>query len=240
MYALNSRDRLAPQAPVAVSVSAVSAVADPVRVELAEPSDIAIGGSELFWVAKRAFDIVMALILLPVMGLIALTLLFINPLLNRGPLFYAQTRMGRGGEAFRIVKFRTMLPAPKNATSAFASSEKDRITKLGSLLRKFRIDELPQIINVLIGKMSFIGPRPEQVPFAQSFNMTIPGYHNRHMVRPGISGLAQVLNGYADCGESTRLKLARDLVFLRDSGWRMEGVFILRTLYVVATGYGAH
>ncbi len=147
--------------------------------------------------------------------------------------------MGVGGQSFRIYKFRTMLGAAKNATSAFASSEKDRITKLGALLRKFRIDELPQILNVLIGNMSFIGPRPEQVAFAQTFDMTIPGYRHRHLVRPGISGLAQVLNGYADCGESTRLKLARDLDYIRDAGWRMEGMIILRTLYVVATGYGA-
>jgi lipopolysaccharide/colanic/teichoic acid biosynthesis glycosyltransferase len=239
MYALNNRDRLASQAPVTLSVAAAAVGADTLKVELANSSDIAVGGSELFWFTKRVFDIAMALILLVPMAGIAFVLLLVNPFLNRGSVFYAQTRMGRGGESFRIVKFRTMLPAPKNATSAFASAEKDRITRLGALLRKFRIDELPQIVNVLIGKMSFIGPRPEQVAFAQSFNMTIPDYHARHAVRPGISGLAQVLNGYADCGETTRLKLARDLEYIRDAGWRMEGRILLRTLYVVATGYGA-
>jgi UDP-GalNAc:undecaprenyl-phosphate GalNAc-1-phosphate transferase len=147
--------------------------------------------------------------------------------------------MGRGGKSFRILKFRTMLPAPQGATIAFASAETDRITRLGALLRKFRIDELPQIGNVLIGNMSFVGPRPEQVAFAQNFSKTIPGYHYRHVVRPGISGLAQVTNGYADCGESTRQKLARDLEYIRDAGWKMEIWIVMRTFYVVFTGYGA-
>jgi lipopolysaccharide/colanic/teichoic acid biosynthesis glycosyltransferase len=239
MYALNSRDRLASQAPATLSVAATAVKADTVRIELAEPSDIVVGGSEAFWAAKRLFDIAMALILLPVAALISLALLIANPLLNRGSLLYTQVRMGRGGVPFRIFKFRTMLAAPQGATVAFASSETDRITKLGALLRKFRIDELPQIVNVLIGKMSFVGPRPEQVAFAQNFNKTIPGYHYRHIVRPGISGLAQVTNGYADCGESTRLKLARDLEYIRDAGWRMESWIVMRTLFVVVTGYGA-
>jgi lipopolysaccharide/colanic/teichoic acid biosynthesis glycosyltransferase len=238
MYALNSRDNLVSQAPIAVAV-ATAVKPEPVLVELSEPSEIDVGGSELFWAAKRAFDIAMAVILFPFMLAIAAILFFVNPLLNRGHVFYTQTRMGRDGQPFRIVKFRTMLPASKDATIAFASAEKDRITRLGALLRKFRIDELPQIVNVLIGKMSFVGPRPEQVAFVQTFNQTIPGYHFRHAVRPGISGLAQVLNGYADCGESTRLKLARDLEYIRDAGWAMETKVVMRTLYVVVTGYGA-
>jgi lipopolysaccharide/colanic/teichoic acid biosynthesis glycosyltransferase len=236
MYALNSRDSLASQAPAGV---ATAVKPEPIRVELSEPSEIAVGGSELFWASKRAFDIAMAIVLFPVMVLIAALLFLVNPILNRGKVFYTQTRMGRDGQAFRIVKFRTMLPASKDATIAFASAEKDRITRLGALLRKFRIDELPQIVNVLIGKMSFVGPRPEQVAFVQTFNQTIPGYQFRHAVRPGISGLAQVLNGYADCGESTKLKLARDLEYIRDAGWRMESGIVLRTLYVIVTGYGA-
>jgi lipopolysaccharide/colanic/teichoic acid biosynthesis glycosyltransferase len=239
MYALNNRDRLASQAPVSLSVAAAAVGADTLKVELSDASNIKIGGSEFFWFSKRLFDIAMALILFLPMSAVAVGLFILNPFLNRGPVFYSQTRMGRGGESFRIVKFRTMLPAPKNATSAFASAEKDRITRLGALLRKFRIDELPQIVNVLIGKMAFIGPRPEQVAFAQSFNMTIPDYASRHAVRPGISGLAQVLNGYADCGETTRLKLARDLEYIRDAGFAMEFRILWRTLYVVATGYGA-
>lgn len=239
MYALNSRDRLASQSQVSLNAAAASVGADTLKPSVEDTSNIAIGGSEFFWFSKRLFDIAMALILLVPMSLIAVVLFLVNPFLNRGPVFYAQTRTGRHGESFRIVKFRTMLPAPKNATSAFASAEKDRITRLGALLRKFRIDELPQIVNVLIGKMSFIGPRPEQVAFAQSFSLTIPDYASRHAVRPGISGLAQVLNGYADCGETTRLKLARDLEYIRDAGFAMELRILWRTLYVVATGYGA-
>jgi lipopolysaccharide/colanic/teichoic acid biosynthesis glycosyltransferase len=240
MYALNSRERLAPQAQAALSVSATAtAKLEPVRIELAEPSDIAVGGSLGFWAAKRVFDIAVGVLLLPVLALFALSLFACNPLLNRGPLFYSQIRMGRGGKSFRILKFRTMLPAPQGATIAFASAETDRITRLGALLRKFRIDELPQIGNVLIGNMSFVGPRPEQVAFAQNFSKTIPGYHYRHVVRPGISGLAQVTNGYADCGESTRQKLARDLEYIRDAGWKMEIWIVMRTFYVVFTGYGA-
>jgi lipopolysaccharide/colanic/teichoic acid biosynthesis glycosyltransferase len=239
MYALNSRDRLAPQAQATASVPAAAVRLDSVRAELAEPSDIAIGGLPSFWIAKRIFDVMLGLLLVPVILLVALLLFIVNPVLNRGPLLYTQIRMGRGGKPFRIFKFRTMLPAQQGATTAFASAEVDRITRLGALLRKFRIDELPQTGNVLIGKMSFVGPRPEQVAFAQTFSKTIPGYHYRHVVRPGISGLAQVTNGYADCGESTRQKLARDLEYIRGAGWRMETWIVLRTVFVVFTGYGA-
>src|ERR1700689_4500017 len=117
MYALNNRESLASQAPMKMSVAAAVG-GEPARVEPAEPSDIVIGGSPTFWAAKRVFDVVMALLLLPVMAGIALFLLIVNPFLNRGGLLYTQTRMGCGGLSFRIVKFRTMLAAPKNATIA--------------------------------------------------------------------------------------------------------------------------
>jgi len=211
----------------------------PVGIEYAKRSDVDIGGSQAFWAAKRVFDITLGLLILPALALVALSLLLANPFFNRGPLFYSQIRMGRGGKPFRIFKFRSMLAAPRGAAAAFASAEGKRITPLGALMRKFRIDELPQIANVLIGDMSLVGPRPEQADFAQDFGKTIAGYRDRHIVRPGLSGLAQVTHGYADSSESTRLKLTKDLEYIHEAGWRMESRIVLRTLMVVATGFGA-
>ncbi len=171
---------------------------------------------------------------------IAAILFFVNPLLNRGHVFYTQTRMGRDGQPFRIVKFRTMLPASKDATIAFASAEKDRITRLGALLRKFRIDELPQIVNVLIGNMSFVGPRPEQVAFVQTFNqhdtrLSLPPRRApRHQrARASAERLCRLRRVHApETG-------ARPRTYPRRAGWAMETKVVMRTLYVVVTGYGA-
>ena len=199
---------------------------------------VEVGGSMLFWATKRAFDIVMALLALPVVIAVGIALLMVNPFFNPGPLFYRQQRTGRYGEPFTILKFRTMVGIKKEGV-AFASAEAFRIRKLGAALRRFRIDELPQIVNVLRDEMSFIGPRPEQCDFVNAFAKTIPGYHQRHAVRPGISGYAQVVNGYADCEFSTKQKLDRDLEYITGAGWKMEGYVFFRTIFVVFTGFGA-
>lgn len=196
-----------------------------------------IGGTPVFWSAKRIFDIVVALLLLPVLAAVAAVALVLNPFLNAGPLLYVQQRVGRHESVFLMYKFRTMRPAA--GLPRFADAEAHRITCLGRVLRRYRLDELPQIVNVLKGEMSLIGPRPEQPAFAMGYLETLPEYRHRHMVRPGVSGLSQVEHGYTSDAKGTRTKLALDLRYISHSGFRMEAYVFWRTLVTVATGYGA-
>jgi lipopolysaccharide/colanic/teichoic acid biosynthesis glycosyltransferase len=209
------------------------------RPPVASSGPVDVGGTAAFWVSKRLFDIVLALVLLPVLALGALLLLVANPFFNPGPLFFTQIRMGYRGAPFRMIKFRTMSVRAQSGEDKFASAEASRITPFANLLRKTRFDELPQVCNVLVNEMSFVGPRPEQLAFAKRFSATIPNYSDRHNVRPGITGLAQITNGYADCEESTRRKLAKDLEYIEQVGWCLEAWVVLKTLCVVFTGFGA-
>ena len=124
-------------------------------------------------------------------------------------------------------------------TPLFASQEMDRVTGFGNLIRHMRIDELPQFLNVFKGDMSLIGPRPEQEAFVKKFSSEIPNYAMRHEVPPGITGLAQVYDGYADDVQSTRSKLNYDLEYIREQGLSLDLRILFRTVYVVVTGFGA-
>lgn len=189
---------------------------------------------------KRAFDILGSLSLLPLMGLAAATLLLLNPRLNPGPLLYCQIRMGRDCKPFCAIKFRTMTPGSgTEARGPEDPLEQDRIPPLGQLLRKSRIDELPQILNVLLGSMSLIGPRPDAIHHARHFLRTVPGYRARHAVRPGISGLAQVTVGYVEGSEGTRAKVAADLEYITRSSFRVEAKVIGLTLLTILRMRGA-
>lgn len=192
-----------------------------------------------FLVAKRVFDVVFSLLLLPVLLICAIVLLALNPFYNRGPLFFIQPRMGRSCKAFKAVKFRSMRVVPKVERSADAPLEKDRITPLGGFLRKSRIDELPQILNVLRGDMSLIGPRPDYYNHAVQYLELIPGYRERHLVRPGISGLAQTELGYAEGVEATRRKVRADLYYITHRSLTLEAYVFWRTLSVILRRGGA-
>ncbi len=193
----------------------------------------------VFRVVKRFFDIVIAVAAIPLIAVTAAILLILNPIWNAGPLFFLQTHMGRGCKPFRAIKFRTMRPAHEILRGPDDPLEADRITRLGQLLRRTRIDELPQFLNVLAGHMSFIGPRPDYWDHAKHYLDTIPGYRQRHMVRPGITGLAQVDGGYAEGVDATVQKTRHDLRYIRSNGLRMEFYVLWRTVHVVLTGFGA-
>lgn len=195
------------------------------------------GGGTLFWMTKRALDVVLALVALPIIALVALILFIVNPFFNPGSVFKAQTRIGRDGVPFQILKFRTMTGTPGDAR--FAHEENHRITGLGRFLRQRRIDEMPQFLNVLFGQMSVVGPRPEQPPFVDQYNEAIPRYRERHSVRPGITGLAQVEYGYTSDVMGTSGKLRYDLTYIRKSGFRLECWLLWRTVVVMLTGFGA-
>ncbi len=184
-----------------------------------------------FKIAKRLVDLGFSLSLLPVFVLIACILFILNPYLNRGRVMYSQKRVGRDGETFRIYKFRTM--EGKNEESRFATEEQARIRRLGRFMRATRIDELPQILNVLLGQMSMVGPRPEQVKFYKQYTAAIPGYAARQQVRPGITGLAQLKYGYTSDEVGTARKLKWDLEYIRRSGFRLELYIIVKTMIFV-------
>ena len=198
-----------------------------------------IGGSVLFWRTKRLADIVISLCLLPVVGLVAGALLVLNRGFNQGPLLYHQTRMGQGLTAFTAIKFRSMQPVPAITRAVDDPIETDRITPLGRILRKTRLDELPQVINVLRGEMSLIGPRPDYFDHAREYLTQIPEYRLRHLVRPGISGLAQVTLGYAEGLDATRAKATADLAYIRNASFALELRIFWLTLVTVLLRRGA-
>lgn len=182
---------------------------------------------------KRAFDILVSLLLLPFVVLAAAVLWLINRRYNPGPLFYVQPRMGRDCKAFAAIKFRTMLPAARITRGADDPVETHRITRLGGLLRKTRIDELPQVFNVLRGEMSLIGPRPDYFHHARKYMRQVPGYRARHRVRPGISGLAQTELGYANGIEATRAKVRADIYYIENASFRLDTFILYRTVITV-------
>lgn len=194
---------------------------------------------QLFQASKRLFDVLIAIFALPLVALTGLILLLLNPFWNPGPIFFLQTRMGRGCRPFRAVKFRSMRPTSQIMRGPDDPVEADRITSLGRWLRRSRIDELPQILNVLMGQMSVIGPRPDYWDHATHYLDTIPGYRQRHLVRPGITGLAQVDGGYAEGVDATYEKTRHDLRYIRGASLGTELYVLWRTIVVVLTGSGA-
>jgi len=197
--------------------------------------DVATNPSAFFWISKRAFDLVFStILLLPATLLVALLLLVVNPVLNPGPLIYKQKRMGRDCRPFRAWKFRTMAVQPRSRRGPNDPMEADRVSGLGRVLRKTRFDELPQILNVYRGDMSLIGPRPDYFRHARYYIERIPAYRQRHMVRPGISGFAQIELGYAVGEEATRLKTAADIAYIENAGFALDTKIFFQTVTAVA------
>ena len=198
---------------------------------------MADGGSPFFWRTKRLCDIGLSIILLPLLLLVSLVVALVNLRYNPGPLFYTQLRIGQGGVPFSIYKLRTMTghaQAPR-----YATEEGERITPFGKFLRGKRIDELPQIVNILKGEMSFVGPRPEQPAFVTQYSERVKNYDLRHSVRPGLSGLAQVELGYTSTDISAARKLKYDLSYIRNCGFRMDIYIIRKTVVTIITEFGA-
>ena len=189
-----------------------------------------------FRAAKRGFDLGLCLLLLPALLTAALLLVLLNPFANRGPLFFVQERMGQGCRPFRAWKFRTMASPPRGAAiarGAFDALDAHRITPLGRWLRRSHLDELPQVLNVLRGEMSLIGPRPDYLEHARIYLEAVPGYRERHQMRPGISGYAQIELGYAAGLEGVRAKVGADLHYVRHASLALDLRIAARTLLAV-------
>ncbi len=172
---------------------------------------------------------------LPLFPIIALVI----KLDSKGPVFFKQERVGLRGKTFLVMKFRTMRSDAEKDGAVWAKQQDDRITKVGSFLRKYRLDELPQFINVLKRDMGLIGPRPERPEFVQSLAEKIPFYNYRHLVRPGISGWAQVNYPYGNTVEDAVEKLQYDLYWIKNRSFWLDLKIVFKSIKVMLTGYGA-
>ncbi|MAQ88928.1 MAG: sugar transferase [Rhodopirellula sp.] len=187
---------------------------------------------------KRMADLmVSAFLLLITAPLIALAALLIW-LEDRGPIFYSQQRSGWLGRPFTVLKLRTMKVQPADAPAEWTKVGDQRITSVGGVLRRVRLDELPQLLNVLNGQMSLIGPRPERPELEHQLELTIPHYRKRHWMRPGLSGWAQVCAPYASSIEDSDLKLSYDLYYLRHFSTWLDLVILFRTIKTVLKAGG--
>jgi len=189
---------------------------------------------------RRILDYSLALVLLVLLAPLLVVVAAAIKLESNGPVFYSQKRYGLNGTTFYVHKFRSMVQdAEKKSGPVWASKRDPRITKLGHFMRKTRIDELPQLINVLSGEMSFIGPRPERPFFADAFRRQIPFYMNRLLAKPGITGLAQVTVGYDETIDDVKDKVRNDIEYIEQkSSLRMNAMVLWKTVKVVLLGQG--
>ncbi|MDT8282642.1 MAG: TIGR03013 family PEP-CTERM/XrtA system glycosyltransferase, partial [Gammaproteobacteria bacterium] len=217
-----------------------------IRLDMLNPSWLYL--SEGFHVGtfrrmgKRALDILVVLVLLPMalpLAIMVSLAIFVESL-GRGPILYSQIRVKQDGLPFKIYKFRSMVTdAEKDGVARWASKNDSRITRVGQFIRKCRLDELPQLYNVLNGEMSFVGPRPERPEFIEKLASKIPYYEERHRVKPGLTGWAQVCYSYGDTEEDSVQKLQYDLYYVKNYSVLLDFLILLQTAEVVMLGKGA-
>ncbi len=183
---------------------------------------------------KRVFDVVTSLLLLIFMLPVILMTMLVIKLESRGPVFYRQERVGKNGATFMLLKFRSMrTDAEKDGRPQWAAVNDSRVTRVGSFIRRTRIDEIPQIVNVLRGEMSFIGPRPERPFFVEELRQVIPYYFERHRVKPGISGWAQLNYPYGASVEDAKQKFQFDLYYIKNYSLFLDFLVLIQTARVV-------
>jgi lipopolysaccharide/colanic/teichoic acid biosynthesis glycosyltransferase len=203
------------------------------------PTDkLIISQNMLFWPLKRLFDIIMSLLLMPIFLLLCVLLFLINPLYNKGSIFFVQTRMGKNCLPFRAIKFRSMSDIGNIIRKYDDPVETERITPLGKCLRISRLDELPQILNVLRGEMSLIGPRPDFYEHALYFVEHVEKYNLRHLIKPGLSGLSQIRLGYVEGIEATKDKTNIDIYYVENASFSLDVKIFFSTILIVLKCYG--
>ena len=214
-----------------------------IRVDSLQPSWLVFGGgfdqSFIRTFVKRAFDLLCSgailILTFPVMLLTAVAI-WIE---DRAPIFYSQERVGKNGQTFKVLKFRSMFnDAEKGGKPQWAAQNDPRVTRVGGFIRKCRIDELPQILNVFKGEMSFVGPRPERPFFVEQLDEQVPYYNVRHSIKPGITGWAQVRYGYGASVEDAVQKLQYDLYYVKNNSLFLDVLILIDTLKVVMGSHG--
>ncbi|MDH1451928.1 sugar transferase, partial [Aeromonas caviae] len=195
--------------------------------------------SLLYFFLKRFVDLLVVIITLPLFMPVLLITAVLVKLESPGPVFFKQKRVGFGNKDFVIYKFRSMYDSSSLCCASFAQEIDSRVTRVGHFMRKYRIDELPQFFNVLKGDMSLIGPRPEQRFFVEKFESELPFYMYRHMVRPGISGWAQVMHGYSSDTDGARVKLEYDFYYIKNFSLWLDILIVFKTIKTMLTGFGA-
>lgn len=189
---------------------------------------------------KRGLDLVLATFGLAVVSPLLLLAGILIKLTSKGPIVYTQERVGKGGKIFKIYKLRTMVVDAEKGTGAVWAKKNDpRITKLGRILRKSRVDEIPQLFNVIKGEMSIIGPRPERPEMVRDFKELIHDYEKRLQIEPGITGLAQIWNRYDETITDVKKKVKYDLLYIKRMCMLTDLDILARTFVVVLTGKGA-
>jgi lipopolysaccharide/colanic/teichoic acid biosynthesis glycosyltransferase len=210
-------------------------------VHLAEGWEVAtpVASRADYTVVKRILDTILVVITSPLWILLAAVIALAVRIDSPGPIIYKQNRVGRGGSQFTLYKFRTMDVDAEQHGPRFAAESDERLTRVGKALRRFRVDEVPQLWNVFKGDLSLVGPRPERPIFVEEFSDTIPFYAYRHLVRPGVTGWAQVNYGYADDLADTVEKLTYDLYYLKHMSPWLDLNILGRSLWTVVSGFGA-
>jgi lipopolysaccharide/colanic/teichoic acid biosynthesis glycosyltransferase len=179
------------------------------------------------------FDVIISLIGAIVSVLFVPFVILGNAIGNRGPLFYIQERVGKNGKTFNIIKYRTMVKNAETNGAVWAKKNDSRITPFGKFMRNTRIDEMPQFLNVLKGEMSLIGPRPERPVFVKELSEVLPFYETRHIVKPGVTGWAQVKTRYGASIDDSLLKLQHDLYYIKHRSFVLDVNILVKTLSTV-------
>jgi exopolysaccharide biosynthesis polyprenyl glycosylphosphotransferase len=187
---------------------------------------------------KRVFDLIIAVILIIMTIPILLITAIIIKLESPGPVVFKQFRIGKNMKKFKIYKFRSMRVHDSNKYSKYTLNNDERVTRFGKFIRKTRIDELPQLFCVLKGTMSFVGPRPEWDELVEEYEKKIPYYNLRHLIKPGITGWAQVMYPYGECVEDAQRKLEYDIYYLKNQDFLMDILTIMKTAKIVIFGKG--
>lgn len=195
--------------------------------------------SPMYAAAKRFIDLFLVLFTLPVTSILMFLIAIAIKFDTGGKVLFRQARIGQSNREFIIYKFRTMTQNAELDGARLATDKDSRITRLGKILRKSRLDELPQLWNVVKGDMSLIGPRPEQRYFVEQFEQSIPFYTYRHVVKPGLSGWAQVMQGYTSDEESTKTKIQYDFYYIKNFSFWLDMLIFIKTIRVIFTGWGA-
>ncbi|HEX29243.1 hypothetical protein DRN32_01880 [Thermococci archaeon] len=190
-----------------------------------------------YLILKRCIDLLGAII-----GLLCCLLPFLVIIIaikfdSAGSPFYRQARVGKNGKVFKIIKFRTMFKDAESKTGPIWAAQSDpRLTRVGKFLRRTKLDELPQLVNILLGQMSFVGPRPERPEFVFRFVEIMPAYDRRHEIKPGLTGLAQLRHGYDKSATSVYRKLRWDIKYMERIGLKMDIWLILKTISALVRG----